>query len=274
MDALVGMFSGAVASLALSFFTGGRREHRKPLVAASAIVPISGIVSNSLDSAVGSALTLGGTNATGVSIGAAATTTSVLGALSVGTTSTLNGAVSITPTSNQLKLGAVAHQVTISSTAPAAAAQTYTLYDAGQSCNIALGIDNSSALTASTTLTAAQSGSNFSCVQNGTAEVVATLPAAAVGLKFRFILTTAAANHFTILSAGAAGTMKGALMSSNGAAAVNVSTSGVNLASAVRARMIGGTAIVGDFIVVECVDGTNWIAHGQSGATNGNIFVI
>jgi len=106
---------------------------------------------------------------------------------------------------------------------------------------------------------------------------VATLPAAAAGLTYTMILGTASAvanSHVEFLSAGAAGTMKGKLNSSNGEAAIEVSTNGVNLANAVRARMVGNLAIVGDWITVTCYDGTNWVASGQSGATDGNVFVI
>ncbi len=64
----------------------------------------------------------GGTGAFKVSTGA-----STFG----GSSSTFTNAVTISPTTNQLVLGAAAHLVTISSTAPSAAAQTLTIPDTG-----------------------------------------------------------------------------------------------------------------------------------------------
>lgn len=118
-------------------------------------------------------------------------------------------------------------------------------------------------------LTAGQSGAIINVVQQGVA-IEYDLPAAAPGLYYEFVLTTAAAGTFLIKSAGAGGSMRGIINSSAGKAAVNVAD--VNKAAATGINFAGGTAIVSDWIRIRCVDGINWYATAQSTATAGIVF--
>jgi hypothetical protein len=161
--------------------------------------------------------------------------------------------------------------MTISAPTSLAAATAIAIPDPGAACNLMFGKKQVIAHNGAGpfTLTAAQSGSLINVTQQAGA-VVCNLPAAAVGLEFDFVLNNNAAGSYTITSAGAAGTMKGTLMSSNGAAAVLVSTNGFNRANAIKAVFLAA-GVAADRISVKCVDGTNWIATGFSGATDGNV---
>jgi hypothetical protein len=243
--------------------------------------PVSG---NSIDRSSAGTLAIGNANATTITMGTSGivSVTAASGNIAVNTNKfTVAGAsgnivsagtLTLQPTSSQIVLGASAHLVTISSTAIAAAAQTLTIPDPLASCNIQLGIKQVITTGASSpiTITAAQSGSIFNVVQQGGA-IVANLPTAAAGLEYEFILSNNAAGTFSIVSAGVAGTMKGQLYSSNGVAAVLCSTAGFNLSNAIQARF-AAAGVAGDWIRVRCSDGTNWMAYGHSGATNGNLF--
>jgi len=122
---------------------------------------------------------------------------------------------------------------------------------------------NVSTLTTGTTLTAADSGKVFLLVQAG-ADRTATLPAAAAGLNFKFILKTAAANKWEIVQAGGTqdfvGTVVDGAGSSDSAGAADT-----------LVRFVGDTAAAGDQIELEC-DGTVWYIRGACAAAGGIIF--
>ena len=122
---------------------------------------------------------------------------------------------------------------------------------------------NVSTLTTGTTLTAADSGKVFLLVQAG-ADRTATLPTAAAGLNFKFILKTAAANKWEIVQAGGTqdfvGTVVDGAGSSDSAGAADT-----------LVRFVGDTAAAGDQIELEC-DGTVWYIRGACAAAGGIIF--
>jgi hypothetical protein len=79
----------------------------------------------------GAGLTASGATANDFSGGSGAFKTSTGASTFGGSSNTFTNAITVSPTTNQLALGAAAHLVTISSTAPAAAAQTLTIPDTG-----------------------------------------------------------------------------------------------------------------------------------------------
>jgi len=123
---------------------------------------------------------------------------------------------------------------------------------------------STSILATGTVLTAADSGKVFFLVQAGAART-ATLPALENGLNFRFILMTAAANHWSIATAQAADDFVGSVVSADGGAGDSAADSDTVV------RFVGGTAAVGDQIELEC-DGTDWYIRGSMNATGGIIF--
>ena len=120
-----------------------------------------------------------------------------------------------------------------------------------------------STLATGTTLSAADSGKVFLLVQAG-ADRTATLPAAAAGLNFKFILKTAAANKWEIVQAGGTqdfvGTVVDGAGSSDSAGAADT-----------LVRFVGGTAAAGDQIELEC-DGSVWYIRGSCAGAGGIIF--
>ncbi len=118
-------------------------------------------------------------------------------------------------------------------------------------------------LATATTLTAADSGKVFLLVQAG-ADRTATLPAAASGLHFNFILKTAAANNWDIVQAAAAQDFVGTIV--DGAVSIDTATT-----TDTKVTFVGGTAVAGDQI--ECwSDGDDWYIRGTSDAAGGIIF--
>lgn len=164
------------------------------------------------------------------------------------------------------------YAITLNAPTSVTAARSIAMYDPGANCNIQFGKKQVITTAAITPLavTEAQSGSIFNVTVQA-ADIIAVLPAAAAGLEYKFILAGTLTNIFSILSLGVAGTMKGKLNSSAGVAPIEVSTDGFNLLNADTARFAVG-AVAGDWIKVQCVDGTNWVATGQSGIADGNLF--
>lgn len=108
-------------------------------------------------------------------------------------------------------------------------------------------------LTAASSLTASQSGSTL--YLNSATEFATTLPAAANGLSFEFIVKAAPAGaSYTILSASSANIIKGSVYSAdlNAAADGDIETSGGDTITIVDAK-----AVAGDRIRLDC-DGTSW----------------
>jgi len=118
-------------------------------------------------------------------------------------------------------------------------------------------------LATGTTLSAADSGKVFLLVQVG-ADRTATLPAAAAGLTFKFILKTAAANKWEIVQAGGTQDFVGTVVDGAG-------TSDSATAADTLVRFVGGTAVAGDQVELEC-DGTVWFIRGSCAAAGGIIF--
>lgn len=113
-------------------------------------------------------------------------------------------------------------------------------------------------VTATNVITAAESGKTF--FLNSATEFVSTLPAPALGLKFRFIVKAAPSGaSYTIVTNGSSNIIKGHVLSSdlNAAGDADFETSGGDTISFVDAK-----AVAGDWVDLEC-DGTNWFASGR-----------
>lgn len=122
-----------------------------------------------------------------------------------------------------------------------------------------------SVLSTGTTLTAADSGKVFLLVQ-GTSAKTATLPVAASGLNFRFVLKTAHATYkWEIVQASSADDFVGHIAAS---AAAGATASGSNT----LIKFVNNVSVPGDYVALEC-DGTNWYVSGMAAATGGVIFV-
>lgn len=122
---------------------------------------------------------------------------------------------------------------------------------------------NVSILTTGTTLTAADSGKVFLLVQAG-ADRTATLPAAASGLHFNFILKTASTNKWEIVQSAATEDFVGTVIDGDGSSSDATS-------SHTLVRLVGGTAVAGDQF--ECwSDGDDWYTRGTCRAAGGIIF--
>lgn len=111
-------------------------------------------------------------------------------------------------------------------------------------------------VTATNVIAASESGSTF--FLNSATEFVSTLPAAAAGLRFRFIVTAAPSGaSYTIVTNASANIIKGNIVSSQDAGGNGDSeTSGGDTISFVDAK-----AVAGDMVELYC-DGTNWFAYG------------
>jgi hypothetical protein len=123
-------------------------------------------------------------------------------------------------------------------------------------------IQNRSApLAAITALTAAASGTLFTCAQGG-APITITLPptATSAGVEYTFLLGTATAQDFIVTADGAV--MLGALVE-GGAAVVAVAHTSI--------AFDGNTAVIGDHFSVRC-NGTNWSVTGIG--SNANSWIL
>jgi hypothetical protein len=121
-----------------------------------------------------------------------------------------------------------------------------------------LGSSGAEVVTATNVITAAESGKTF--FLNSATEFVSTLPAPALGLKYRFIVKAAPSGaSYTIVTNASANIIKGHVLSSdlNAASDADFETSGGDTISFVDSK-----AVAGDWVDVEC-DGTNWFASGR-----------
>jgi hypothetical protein len=110
---------------------------------------------------------------------------------------------------------------------------------------------------ATNVITAAESGSVF--FLNSATEFVSTLPAAAAGLKFTFIVTAAPSGaSYTIVTDSSANIIKGQIytLDVNSTTDADFETSGGDTISFVDAK-----SVAGDTVELIC-DGTNWFARG------------
>jgi hypothetical protein len=124
-------------------------------------------------------------------------------------------------------------------------------------------------ITASTTLTALQSGSLLDIGVSTTTNRTITLPTAAKGLNYEFYLSVAPSGTYTVTISGAAATLLNGNYTVPGAAAYVAATA----FAAKTSLILGATAAngkPGDFARFYCVDGTNWLVEAQStGAATG-----
>jgi hypothetical protein len=119
-------------------------------------------------------------------LGTSTNMVSTSGNQTIGGNKTFSSGVFITSTTAQLLLGSLTHQIVINSVAPSASSQTYTLYDAGNSCNVRLGLDNVTTFSPTVTpqtLTIAQSGM-ICFLPQATASIVINLPAITAGMEY------------------------------------------------------------------------------------------
>lgn len=118
-----------------------------------------------------------------------------------------------------------------------------------------------STLTATTTLTAEQSGSRF--YLSSATEFATTLPAAAAGLEFEFVVSAAPSGaSYTIVTASSANVINGHVLSSdlNAASDGDLETSGGDTITLVDSK-----AVAGDIVRLNC-DGTNWFMSAACSA--------
>lgn len=192
---------------------------------------------------------------------------SVGGDFSSSGTGTFGGTVqtpslTVQATSNQAVFGST-NTATLNFAAPSAS-RVLTVPDPGANCNVALGIAPRVAITTTTSLTAAQSGS-FVTIDPGTASYVVSLPAVAAGLRYRFALKAAtdATHTVTIQSNASANVVYGVAMNWTTTAPFTNSTL-VNL-SANNSLILGagGAVPIGSYADYWS-DGTNWYMHAEA----------
>lgn len=117
----------------------------------------------------------------------------------------------------------------------------------------------SEVITAANTITAAESGKTF--YLNSETGSNQTLPAPALGLKFKFVITTVPTSGNMVVKTPSAD-------DNLFYGSVDVNSTLVLAAGEDSINFIASTCIIGDWISVES-DGTNWYITGQSGAAGG-----
>jgi hypothetical protein len=129
----------------------------------------------------------------------------------------------------------------------------------------ATGAGLSEVVTATNVITAAESGTTF--YLSAVAGFLSTLPAAAAGLKFRFIVKTApTSNGYTIGTNAGANVFYGMFVERAG-------TAGVAGAAQDLITLVANQSIIGDFVEVES-DGTNWYVNGMVDVAAGATFGV
>lgn len=107
------------------------------------------------------------------------------------------------------------------------------------------------------TVTAAESGKTF--YLDLAAGFVTTLPAVALGLRFKFIIRTAVTGNMTIVCPAAATLFKGHVLTTD----VNSATDpDFDTTAVATLTFVANKAVAGDLIEVEC-DGTNWFYSAE-----------
>lgn len=113
----------------------------------------------------------------------------------------------------------------------------------------------SEVVTATNAITAAESGTTF--FLNSATEFVSTLPAPALGLTYRFVVTGAPVGaSYTIVTASSANIIKGMAVNAAG----DVGDTGT---ADDTIYFVDGQAVAGDMVEV-ISDGTSWFAYGFS----------
>lgn len=94
---------------------------------------------------------------------------------------------------------------------------------------------------------------------------LSTLPAPALGLKYKFVVATApTSNGYTIATNGGADLMKGMISE----AEVDTTEDGPTDQNADLLTLVANVAVPGDYIELES-DGTSWFFRGQTAADGG-----
>jgi hypothetical protein len=166
------------------------------------------------------------------------------------------GTLTAQKTSSQVILG-ITNTTTLSATAPSSSL-TYTIPDAGASCNVQLGKIPCVTLTpaASVSLTVAQSGSLI-LMPSDTVGTTINLPALSAGLNYRIIFqATGDATHTTVIQVtGGAATLKGQILN---CAAAALTSCVLPTTTITRSATIANTK-VGDWIQVWCDGSSYWV---------------
>lgn len=116
-------------------------------------------------------------------------------------------------------------------------------------------------VTAANTITAAENGKTF--FLNSATGFASTLPAPAIGLKYKFVVTTQpTTGNCTVVSNGGSNVIEGM---------ADVNSTLVLAANEDSINFVASTTIVGDWVEVES-NGTSWFVNGQSGAAGGITF--
>lgn len=111
-------------------------------------------------------------------------------------------------------------------------------------------------VTATNVITAAESGKTF--FLNSATEFVSTLPAPALGLKYKFIVSAAPSGaSYTVICAASGTLIKGHVLTNdvNSATDADFGTSGE-----LTLTFVDGKAVAGDWAEFQC-DGTNWFVQ-------------
>lgn len=117
-------------------------------------------------------------------------------------------------------------------------------------------VDTVEVVTATNVITAAESGKTF--YLDALAGFVSTLPTAAAGLRFKFVVKTApTSNGYTITGTPAA-KIQGTVSSNGAEAEVN----GIDAADEDNVIFVANQAKVGDYVEFNS-DGTNWYVSGM-----------
>ena len=125
------------------------------------------------------------------------------------------------------------------------------------------GATTSEVVTATNAITAAESGTTF--FLNSATEFVSTLPAPALGLTYRFVVTGAPVGaSYTIVTASSANIIKGMAVNAAGVAG-DTGTADDTIS------FVDGQAVAGDRVDVVS-DGTSWFAYGVCAVAAGITF--
>lgn len=112
-------------------------------------------------------------------------------------------------------------------------------------------------VTATNTITAAESGTTF--ILSSATEFVSTLPAPAAGLNYKFIIGAAPSGaSYTVVTASSANIIEGTVVV-NGASVLGSNEDTITFAD--------GAAVVGDWVEVVS-DGTSWFVTGVGSAAS------
>lgn len=107
------------------------------------------------------------------------------------------------------------------------------------------------------TVAASESGKTFYLDLAG--GFVTTLPAVALGLRYKFIIRTAVTSNMTIVCPGAAALFKGHVLTTD----VNSATDpDFDTTAVATLTFVANKAVAGDLIEVEC-DGVNWFYSAE-----------